>query len=85
MSWNKVIYFIFDYLFFPMMTVISHLFPCYYSASPLPLSHHSLFFNRYKQHGSQVLIPLDGEVEPGRTMQEVAEASRITIWCQVRI
>nr|XP_020454971.1 NADPH oxidase activator 1-like [Monopterus albus] len=37
---------------------------------------------RYKQHGSQVLIPLGGEMEPGRTVQEVAEAGRATLWCQ---
>ncbi|XP_039658590.1 NADPH oxidase activator 1 [Perca fluviatilis] len=37
---------------------------------------------RYKQHGSRVLIPLGGEVEPGRTVQEVAEAGRATLWCQ---
>ncbi|XP_070820902.1 NADPH oxidase activator 1 [Chaetodon trifascialis] len=37
---------------------------------------------RRKQHGSQVLIPLDGEVEPGHTVQEVAEAGRATLWCQ---
>ncbi|XP_034728572.1 NADPH oxidase activator 1 isoform X2 [Etheostoma cragini] len=37
---------------------------------------------RYKQHGSRVLIPLGGEVEPSRTMQEVAEAGRATLWCQ---
>ncbi|XP_040011905.1 NADPH oxidase activator 1 [Xiphias gladius] len=37
---------------------------------------------RHKQHGSQALIPLGGEVEPGRTIQEVAEAGRATLWCQ---
>ncbi|KAI3372492.1 hypothetical protein L3Q82_022692 [Scortum barcoo] len=37
---------------------------------------------RHKQHGSRVLIPLGGEVEAGHTMQEVAEAGRITLWCQ---
>ncbi|XP_034398441.1 NADPH oxidase activator 1 [Cyclopterus lumpus] len=37
---------------------------------------------RYKQHGSRVLIPLGEEVEPGRTVQEVAEAGRATLWCQ---
>ncbi|XP_031156772.1 NADPH oxidase activator 1-like isoform X1 [Sander lucioperca] len=37
---------------------------------------------RHKQHGSRVLIPLGGEVEPGRTVQEVAEAGRATLWCQ---
>ncbi|KAK2902623.1 NADPH oxidase activator 1 isoform X2 [Channa argus] len=37
---------------------------------------------RYKQHGSQVLIPLGGDGEPGRTVQEVAEAGRATLWCQ---
>ncbi|XP_044218960.1 NADPH oxidase activator 1 isoform X1 [Thunnus albacares] len=44
-----------------------------------PASHLRL---RHKQHGSQVLIPLSGEVEPGHTMQEVAEAGRATLWCQ---
>ncbi|XP_022612753.1 neutrophil cytosol factor 2-like isoform X1 [Seriola dumerili] len=38
---------------------------------------------RHKQHGSRVLIPLGGEVEPGCTMQEVAEAGRATLWCQI--
>ncbi|XP_054467189.1 NADPH oxidase activator 1 isoform X2 [Anoplopoma fimbria] len=37
---------------------------------------------RHKQHGSRVLIPLGEEVEPGRTLQEVAEAGRATLWCQ---
>lgn len=37
---------------------------------------------RHKQHGSRVLIPLAGEVEPGSTIQEVAEAGRVTLWCQ---
>ncbi|KAK5931797.1 hypothetical protein CgunFtcFv8_003564 [Champsocephalus gunnari] len=37
---------------------------------------------RYKQHGSQMLIPLGGEAGPGRTVQEVAEAGRVTLWCQ---
>ncbi|XP_069576192.1 NADPH oxidase activator 1 isoform X2 [Brachyistius frenatus] len=37
---------------------------------------------RHKQHGYRVLTPLGGEVEPGRTIQEVAEAGRVTLWCQ---
>ncbi|XP_072244685.1 neutrophil cytosol factor 2-like isoform X1 [Leuresthes tenuis] len=37
---------------------------------------------RHKQHGSRVLTPLMGDMEPGRTMQEVAEAGRVTLWCQ---
>ncbi|KAK5909171.1 hypothetical protein CesoFtcFv8_003124 [Champsocephalus esox] len=37
---------------------------------------------RYKQHGSQMLIPLGGEGGPGRTVQEVAEAGKVTLWCQ---
>ncbi|CAK6978568.1 NADPH oxidase activator 1-like [Scomber scombrus] len=44
-----------------------------------PASHLRL---RQKQHGSRVLVPLCGEVEPGGTMQEVAEAGRATLWCQ---
>ncbi|KAM7018087.1 LOW QUALITY PROTEIN: NADPH oxidase activator 1 [Tautogolabrus adspersus] len=36
---------------------------------------------RHKLHGSRALIPLGGE-DPGRTMQEVAEAGRATLWCQ---
>ncbi|XP_045891352.1 neutrophil cytosol factor 2-like isoform X2 [Micropterus dolomieu] len=44
-----------------------------------PASHLRL---RYKQHGSRVLIPLDGEVERGLIVQEVAEAGRATLWCQ---
>lgn len=40
---------------------------------------------RHKEHGSRVLTPLNGEVEPGCTIQEVAEAGRVTLWCQVRI
>lgn len=53
------------------------------SISLLPVLSVSLI--RHKQHGSRVLIPLGGEVEPGHTMQEVAEAGRATLWCQVRI
>ncbi|XP_059193209.1 NADPH oxidase activator 1 [Centropristis striata] len=37
---------------------------------------------RHKPHGSKVLIPLDYKVEQGRTVQEVAEAGRATLWCQ---
>lgn len=37
---------------------------------------------RLKQHGSHVLTPLHGEEEPGGTLQEVAEAGRVTLWCQ---
>ncbi|XP_026198493.1 NADPH oxidase activator 1 isoform X2 [Anabas testudineus] len=42
----------------------------------------SLLRLRHKRHGSQVLIPMTGEVEPGHTLQEVAEAGRVTLWCQ---
>ncbi|XP_040897424.1 NADPH oxidase activator 1-like isoform X2 [Toxotes jaculatrix] len=38
---------------------------------------------RHKEHGSRVLVPLCGEVEPGSTIQEVAEAGRATLWCQI--
>ncbi|XP_037536675.1 NADPH oxidase activator 1-like [Nematolebias whitei] len=37
---------------------------------------------RHKQHGSRVLTPLNEEVEPGCTIQEVAEDGRVTLWCQ---
>ncbi|KAM6930228.1 NADPH oxidase activator 1 [Xenentodon cancila] len=37
---------------------------------------------RYKQHGSRVLTPLSGEEEPGRSLQEVAETGRATLWCR---
>ncbi|XP_058491193.1 NADPH oxidase activator 1 [Solea solea] len=37
---------------------------------------------RHKPHGSQVLIPLSGEVESGPMMQDVAEGGRVTLWCQ---
>uniref|UniRef100_UPI0037E83F07 NADPH oxidase activator 1 n=1 Tax=Semicossyphus pulcher TaxID=241346 RepID=UPI0037E83F07 len=37
---------------------------------------------RHKLHGSRALIPLGGEAEPGRSVQEVAEAGRATLWCQ---
>lgn len=37
---------------------------------------------RYKQPGSRVLLPLGGGVEPGRTLQEVSEAGRATLWCR---
>ncbi|KAK2837111.1 hypothetical protein Q5P01_014323 [Channa striata] len=37
---------------------------------------------RYKQHGSQALIPLDENGEPGHTVQELAETGRATLWCQ---
>ncbi|XP_047446845.1 NADPH oxidase activator 1 [Mugil cephalus] len=38
---------------------------------------------RHRQHGSRVLTPLGGEEQPGRTIQEIAEAGRTTLWCQV--
>ncbi|XP_015256994.1 PREDICTED: NADPH oxidase activator 1-like isoform X2 [Cyprinodon variegatus] len=38
---------------------------------------------RHKKHGSRVLTPLPGEVEPGHTVQEVSEAGRATLWCQM--
>ncbi|KAF7649701.1 hypothetical protein LDENG_00137430 [Lucifuga dentata] len=38
---------------------------------------------RHKQHGSRVLTPLGEEAGPGRTLQEVAEAGRATLWCQM--
>ncbi|XP_029367528.1 NADPH oxidase activator 1 isoform X1 [Echeneis naucrates] len=38
---------------------------------------------RHKQHGSQVLTPVNAEGEQARTIQEVAEAGRATLWCQV--
>ncbi|CAG5918584.1 unnamed protein product [Menidia menidia] len=37
---------------------------------------------RHKQHGSHVLTPVKGEMEPGSTVQEMAEAGRVTLWCQ---
>ncbi|XP_055776291.1 NADPH oxidase activator 1-like [Salvelinus fontinalis] len=43
-----------------------------------PASHLRL---RHRQHGSQVLKPLDGE-EGLRALLEVAEAGRTTLWCQ---
>ncbi|XP_070689849.1 NADPH oxidase activator 1 [Pempheris klunzingeri] len=37
---------------------------------------------RHKVHGSRALIPLNGEVEQGHTVQEMAEAGRATLWCR---
>ncbi|XP_068455033.1 NADPH oxidase activator 1 [Clinocottus analis] len=37
---------------------------------------------RHKQHGSRVLVPLGEEAELGRSVQEVAEDGRATLWCQ---
>ncbi|KAM4745092.1 NADPH oxidase activator 1 [Anableps anableps] len=37
---------------------------------------------RHKRHGSRVLLPLPEEAEAGHTVQEVAEAGRLTLWCQ---
>ncbi|XP_005807459.1 NADPH oxidase activator 1 isoform X2 [Xiphophorus maculatus] len=37
---------------------------------------------RHKQSGSRVLLPLPGAEESGRTVQEVAEAGRVTLWCR---
>lgn len=31
------------------------------------------------------MIPLVGELQPGRTVREVAEVGRATVWCQVVI
>lgn len=31
------------------------------------------------------MIPLEGELQPGRTVREVAEVGRATVWCQVVI
>lgn len=42
-----------------------------------------LFVIRHRQHGSRVLVPMTGGAEPGSTMQQVAEAGRATLWCQV--
>ncbi|CAI5685791.1 NADPH oxidase activator 1 [Oreochromis niloticus] len=44
-----------------------------------PASHLRL---RRKHHGTCVLTPLDGEMEPGHTVQQLAEAGRATLWCQ---
>lgn len=40
---------------------------------------------RHKEQGSRLLVPLEGEVQPGRTLREVAEVGRATVWCQVVI
>uniref|UniRef100_A0A096M806 NADPH oxidase activator 1 n=1 Tax=Poecilia formosa TaxID=48698 RepID=A0A096M806_POEFO len=37
---------------------------------------------RHKQSGSRVLLPLPGEEESGHTVQELAQAGRVTLWCQ---
>lgn len=70
----------------PMFAPMVLLVPIYSPATTPP--HHSppcLPLFRHKQHGSRVLMPLCGEDEPGYTIQEVAEAGRATLWCQVRI
>lgn len=41
-----------------------------------------IFSYRHKQHGSSVLTPLE-EVGGARSLAEVAEAGRATLWCQV--
>lgn len=66
----------------PMMPPISFYFP---ALTPIHHSSLSVSLIRHKQQGSQVLIPLGGEMEPGHTVQEVAEGGRATLWCQVRI
>ncbi|XP_061842544.1 neutrophil cytosol factor 2-like isoform X1 [Nerophis lumbriciformis] len=38
---------------------------------------------RYRKHGSRLLVPLDWEVETGKTLHDVSEAGRATLWCQV--
>lgn len=38
---------------------------------------------RHKEQGSKLLIPLEEEQQPGRTLREVAEVGRATVWCQV--
>ncbi|XP_070402409.1 neutrophil cytosol factor 2 isoform X3 [Nothobranchius furzeri] len=42
----------------------------------------SLLRFRCKQHGARVLTPLNEEAEASFTVQEVAEAGRLTLWCQ---
>ncbi|XP_075903115.1 NADPH oxidase activator 1 isoform X1 [Nelusetta ayraudi] len=37
---------------------------------------------RHKEQGSKLMIPLEGELQPGRTVREVAEVGRATVWCQ---
>ncbi|XP_019716518.1 NADPH oxidase activator 1 [Hippocampus comes] len=37
---------------------------------------------RQRKHGSRVLVPLEWELEAGRTIQDVSEAGRTTVWCQ---
>lgn len=80
LSWNKVL----------LPTHVAPMMPpiLFYSPAPTPTHRSfSLSFSliRHKQPGSRVLIPLGGEVEPGHTVQEVAEGGRATLWCRVRI
>lgn len=51
---------------------------------PLPLTPSSSLIRR-KHHGSCVLTPLDEEIESAHTVQQLAEAGRATLWCQVCI
>ncbi|XP_061134617.1 NADPH oxidase activator 1 isoform X2 [Syngnathus typhle] len=37
---------------------------------------------RHRKHGSRVLVPLEWELEPGRTIQEFSESGKTTLWCQ---
>lgn len=39
---------------------------------------------RQRQHGSQMLTPVGGADGSEVSVQEVAEAGRATLWCQVR-
>ncbi|KAM9821274.1 NADPH oxidase activator 1 isoform X6 [Syngnathus typhle] len=37
---------------------------------------------KHRKHGSRVLVPLEWELEPGRTIQEFSESGKTTLWCQ---
>ncbi|XP_077378033.1 NADPH oxidase activator 1 isoform X1 [Festucalex cinctus] len=37
---------------------------------------------RQRKPGSRLLVPLEWELEAGRTVQEVSEGGRTTVWCQ---
>lgn len=43
------------------------------------------FSIRQKQQGSRVLVPVEDMEGSEVTVQEVAEAGRATLWCQVRV
>ncbi|XP_077457860.1 NADPH oxidase activator 1 isoform X2 [Stigmatopora argus] len=38
---------------------------------------------RHKKQGSRALVPLEWELDVGRTIQEISEAGKTTLWCRM--